>query len=317
MEQFTTITSSAPTLSGALTSSANTLTVSGGTGLPVSGTFRALIDAEILAVTSISGSTWTISRGQEGTTAASHSTGAAVNLIVTAAALNALPCIHSNGTEISNRRTLNFINGTVADNSGSNRCDITLPLTPYYSAVQPPAASAFTWVNQGSATSTTTSRGVLLSNLTPTGGHNLTALTVSTPTPPYTLTARLVNTWLGTAYQEIGLVLHDSVSGKLKSWAFCQDSGGLFLGQFDWNSPTSYSANNYYQYVINDDYFLRIADDSTNHIFSYSRDGEHFVVLFTQSNTAFLTADSIGFYTDPGSGSAAMSSHLISWLLGT
>jgi hypothetical protein len=46
-----------------------------------------MIDSEIMAVTDVSGTTWTITRGLEGTTAATHSSAAAVTHLLTADSL--------------------------------------------------------------------------------------------------------------------------------------------------------------------------------------------------------------------------------------
>lgn len=76
------------TLAAALTSGATTLTVVSASSLPGSGTFRIRIDDELITVGSISGTTLsTLGRGAESTTATSHSSGADVNLILTAEGL--------------------------------------------------------------------------------------------------------------------------------------------------------------------------------------------------------------------------------------
>lgn len=75
------------TLSGAITAGDTTLSVVSAAGFPASGDFTIVIDSEILLVTGIAGSTWTVARGAEGTTAAAHSAGASVTHVLTAAAL--------------------------------------------------------------------------------------------------------------------------------------------------------------------------------------------------------------------------------------
>lgn len=79
--------------SGALSGDA-TITVASSTGFPaaVTGTsqFRILVESEIMIVTNVSGTTWTVTRGAESTTAAAHSSGVAVTHVVTAAALKNL-----------------------------------------------------------------------------------------------------------------------------------------------------------------------------------------------------------------------------------
>jgi hypothetical protein len=73
------------TLSAAITSTtATSCTVTSATLFPATGNFRILIDAEIMIVTAVSSTTFTISRGQEGTTAATHTNGATVTCILTA-----------------------------------------------------------------------------------------------------------------------------------------------------------------------------------------------------------------------------------------
>lgn len=78
------------TLLGDITNSATSITVNTSTGFPTTGTFHAILDAEIVKVTAISGTTWTISRGEESSTATTHNDGTIIRLIVTAASLRSL-----------------------------------------------------------------------------------------------------------------------------------------------------------------------------------------------------------------------------------
>ena len=110
---------------GTLTSSATTLTVTSASSFPTAGNFRIRIDSEYMKVTGVSGDVFTVVRGDGSTSASSHSDGTAVYGIVTKEALESIIVVAANGTDTSARRRLNFIGATVADNSGSNRCDIT------------------------------------------------------------------------------------------------------------------------------------------------------------------------------------------------
>lgn len=67
-------------LTGAITDVATTLTVASTSGFPTAAPFRIKIDNEVLAVVALSGTTWTVSRGQDTTTPAAHSAGATVAL---------------------------------------------------------------------------------------------------------------------------------------------------------------------------------------------------------------------------------------------
>jgi hypothetical protein len=81
----------ATTLAGGINSAVTTLTVASSTGFPAAATgvsqFRVIIGTELLLVTNVSGTTWTVTRGAESTVAAAHLLGAAVTHVVTAAAL--------------------------------------------------------------------------------------------------------------------------------------------------------------------------------------------------------------------------------------
>ena len=65
------------TLSSSIDAAASTLTVASATGFPAA-PFRVKVDNEVLYVTAVSGSVFTVTRGVDGTVAASHSGGATV-----------------------------------------------------------------------------------------------------------------------------------------------------------------------------------------------------------------------------------------------
>jgi hypothetical protein len=74
-------------LNGAITSGALTLVVNSATNYSTSGNFRILVGSEIMLVTGVSGTTFTVTRAQEGTAAAAHADGSQVIQLVTAGAL--------------------------------------------------------------------------------------------------------------------------------------------------------------------------------------------------------------------------------------
>ena len=76
------------TLNGAITNSAVSLVLTSATGFPTAAPFRLRIENEIILVGAISGATCSsLTRGAEGTTAASHATATVVEHVLTAAAL--------------------------------------------------------------------------------------------------------------------------------------------------------------------------------------------------------------------------------------
>lgn len=88
MERLT--NNASTTLSASVNNSSDPVTFSvvSAALFPTSGNFTVLIDSEILLVTSVSGANFTASRAQEGTSIASHSSGATVTLILTAGSLS-------------------------------------------------------------------------------------------------------------------------------------------------------------------------------------------------------------------------------------
>ncbi len=77
-------------LNGAITSGASTLIVNAATSFPTIPQFRLLIDSELMLVTAVSGTTFTITRAIEGTVAAAHANGVAVYQSLTAGAIAGL-----------------------------------------------------------------------------------------------------------------------------------------------------------------------------------------------------------------------------------
>lgn len=75
----------ATTLSGSVTSGATSISVSSASDFPTQGNFTIIVDSEIMVVTGVSGTTWTVTRGAEDTSAAAHTNNSAVTHILTKA----------------------------------------------------------------------------------------------------------------------------------------------------------------------------------------------------------------------------------------
>src|SRR5207247_4762369 len=75
------------TLNGAILAGDTSLIVTSAASFPASGQFRILIGDELLLVTAVAGTTFTVTRGIENTTAAAHANGASIYHTLTAAGL--------------------------------------------------------------------------------------------------------------------------------------------------------------------------------------------------------------------------------------
>lgn len=165
------------TLSSGIDNSQTTLDVVSALLFPTVGTFRVRIENEILTVTAVSGTTFTVSRGSEGTTAISHASGKTVSLLLTVSGIDGF---HSNyrltGTLASRPAaglqgrlylpsdswTQFYDNGTEWEGFG--------PLWNY----QKPLVADYTWYNQGALGATATDRadGLVISQTTPNSSQD-------------------------------------------------------------------------------------------------------------------------------------------------
>lgn len=86
----------ATTLAADVTDVATSLTVSSITGVP-SVQFRIVIGDEIMVVTAVVGTTFTVTRGAEGTTAAAHTSGDVVAHVLTKEGID----LHASGIALA------------------------------------------------------------------------------------------------------------------------------------------------------------------------------------------------------------------------
>jgi len=108
------------TLAANIASGDTTLTVSSSANFPTVPNFRILIESEILLVTAVSGTTFTITRGKEGTTAASHVAGKPIDHILTAESLKQLQIDSLDHSICKGRLTLGTTAVPTADVTGAS-----------------------------------------------------------------------------------------------------------------------------------------------------------------------------------------------------
>jgi hypothetical protein len=127
-EQFT--NGASTTLAGDITSGAGTLTVASYAGFPTTGQYRVRVDSELLIVTGGLGTaTWTVTRHAEGTSATSHSAGAAIVQQLTAGGLDSLVSVYDAGILVSSTRLVRMGAGLSAvDDAGTAIVAVALDL---------------------------------------------------------------------------------------------------------------------------------------------------------------------------------------------
>lgn len=193
-----------------------------------------------------------------------------------------------------------FTNGFLIARDNASTWDYWGPIFP----LSPPVDSGFSWVNQGSSTVTTTNGGIVLYQ-PGHAGDSLSCYVKSSPSTPWTLTVhQRAALYPGNSCQA-GLCFRESSSGKIASLHVGFTGGGWAIQSTKWNSATSFSAN--YVTASSAGYvprWLRIADDGSNRICSYSDDGVNFLAYHSIGRTDFLTADQAGFFVSAGGGTS-------------
>ncbi len=190
---------------------------------------------------------------------------------------------------------------------------------PIYPLTPPPAVSGnLTWVNQGGATATETLDSILLT--VPAGaGTNLRGLYRSVSST-WTLTACFIPIFPTANNNSCGVMFRQSSDGKMVVWGLTTDGASptkptLLAGKY--TSATLYSANYTVNYPITwgpCPLWLKIADNGTSRISSWSPNGIDWVDFHTVGRTDFLTADQVGFYCEAANATFGPKARLISWV---
>lgn len=260
------------TLGAAITStSATTITVSSSAGYPSGAcNFRIGIDAELMQVTNISGTTWTVARAIEGTTAATHSNSAPVNALFTAGSATALVRQYS--------------------------IPCSVPVTP-------PSAALFpTWMNQGSSSIADDAAGLGTTLTSQQGNGGVFAslrLKSRAYSAPYCVEWGFIGFLHNAAYVRGGAFVANSGSGVLRANLIQTDGMNFVLGVRPYASTTSQSAaiENFAPNICNGiPIFARMTDDGTNTTYYFSLDLGRTWSQLAQDTFSF---DEVGIGVDP------------------
>lgn len=166
----------------------------------------------------------------------------------------------------------------------------------------------FSWVNQR-ATTASQGNGLVISS---GNTDNQVALLVkSAPATPYVLTAILAGLTGSSVNNEFGICFRESSSGKIHAICHANPSAGTLFSR-KWTNPSTFSADYLslvgLYYGLSSYLILRISDDGTNRVTSFSVDGGYnYTQLSTVGRTDFLTADQVGIYVRSGSADLKLS----------
>lgn len=285
-------------LDGGINDTDTTITLVDATGLPTEGYFRLKIGSEIVYCRGRSGNDVLVAeRGAEGTSAASHLTGADANAVITAGSmqrylLDGMGAPYTEDITFADSHGWPVPLGRMADeNKGS--LDV----------------SDFTWFNQGSATASDSAGGIIMT-CPAEANFNLRGKVIAVPSTPYCFTTRLrlgiaPHIPIGSDSSAAGLVIRESSTTEMIT---LQARAGWIQGMWEWNSPTSFGSVVDTNVGFQDIQYLwlRIEDDGTNHKGYFSLDGSNWSndgsAWWQQGRTSHMASggDQIGFFVNAG-----------------
>jgi hypothetical protein len=282
------------TLSSSATSGATTISVASAASFPSTGNFRLICGSEIMLCTGVSGTTFTVVRGYESTTGASHASGSTVSQVLTAGSLvrNRQDDYHlASGSQPPVGRLLDASGNTLT-------------------------SSSFTATASGSTITDQAGTIVLSYPALALGGFDFATLLRSAPSTPYSIVTATQASFYGSASTAwwYGLVLADG-TGAIISHGFFMPNTGLFqVSLSKMNSGSSESANYSQALCVCQGLYqwLKITDSGTNLTFYFSADGVNWNQTYQVSRTDWLTAGptQVGLFatttgTAPSDGSSA------------
>jgi hypothetical protein len=304
---------SVSSLVGSILSGATSLTVANELKFPGVPTFRLLIDSELIKVTGVAGPNFTVVRGDGGTTAAPHSNGTTVQGVYTAEAIAALvapaPTVGTVGATFASNFTSSSAGRLFLPNDApwmaiDDGAAINYLGHPQYRRLYPMDDSLFSWVNQGSAT-VSTANGIVTLTSPANASESCNLRVKSRFASTWTVEAMVIADIYPANFNNAGLFAYDSISGRLVLFRFAYNTGVTSLVVANMNSVTSYNAD-VASFLLGSmqgipPHWLKMQDNGTNLIFSFSLDGITYRPLATVGRTAFLTngADKVGIFTDP------------------
>lgn len=162
----------------------------------------------------------------------------------------------------------------------------------------PPILGEFLRNNQGSAVFTDHGRGVSI-RMPAGSGENWRMLMKPIPPAPWIITLGLRGAFSLNSFHIAGLLMWDSVGGKMMSLETIHFATGTEMRMAEWTNPTLYSTNGVTnQAVPPTPRFLQLEDDGTNWIGRFSNDGYHFGFYGQVARNTFVTPTHYGFGVD-------------------
>jgi len=309
------------TLSAAITSvDAASCNVIDATSFPATGDFRIKIDGEILIVTGVAGNTFTITRGAEGTTAATHASGASVIHLLTKGGLEA--------------RVANRFVSDIYDNkpAAAVKGRLFLPTDGLfleyddgsawhkygpYRRLKAPPQTGWSWVNQGNATMNFVGGALVLEDPECDATLPQLRILVRPMLEAKSVTMAFTFNGIGSDVPFMGFCLRQeggSYDGYLYGYGVYSGTS-MWIAQWRrYNSPTSLAANgDWDDYLYPQRLIWWRCELSDRRRIWYSADGVNWILGLDDSLTSYITATQFGIFIDSTNNAQPVSMSLVHW----
>lgn len=326
VEQFANNASS--TLASGIDNSTASITLVDASRFSSTGTYRIVVESEIMQVTARSSNTLTVVRGSEGTIATAHSSGANVTQIMTASGIQQFRADNIQSGTFLSRPTVGIAGRLYRPTDGNigflDNGSAWSPFGPTMPLVQTPLASAFTIFQTGTNGSLLDdSGGLYFSALRRVGTEDSIFAAQNNPGgtgASYTLTIGFLHLPGGQNgavgffnYHVTGIGVYNTTTTQYRATTFYTDGSGNLRYQLRaatglTTSATSLSDLPATPLITGPMIWLRIQDDSTNRVYSHSTDGRHFKPIYTEARATGFTSqpDKIGLYLNALNADAQM-----------
>jgi hypothetical protein len=285
-EQIQNLTSS--TLNGGINNSVTTVTVTTGSVFPATGNYRVRVGDEIMLVTARSSNDLTIVRGSEGSTAASHSSGDAITLVLTTGGFDRF------------MRDRNPFWGSARPPFGLFDTDGVTRLS----------SGSFSWVNQGGA-SVSFQNDTACIDAPAASGENYRIQYRAAPSPTYSVIASFQHMGIieSGSYQTFGLIWRQSTTGKAIAFGMSSHNGSdpYQIAGFKLTDATTFNADWFTKQksqIHLPQLWLKITDDNTN-LTAYVGDALNWIQVKQEARGTYLATsggvtgpDQVGWYAN-------------------
>lgn len=283
------------------TTTATAITVTSGSSFPPLPQFRILIDSEILLVTGVSGTTWTVTRGVEGSTAATHSNGAEIYGLLTKGGFDQRHADNRGADFVANILSnekagrLFFATDTplLYRDDGTN----WNPFGPLW-IPSPPDDSTFVWQNwnAGDSVSQPSNRGpVYLYKGNNFGAGALLCRVKNLPGSTYDIVMMATSTIKGANYTNMSLVLTDGTKLYELYWAQGKNVWANYYSNGNTVGPDPTGGNVGYIFSNKREVWLRIKEDGTHRTSYISDNGLGWLQVNQVPTNDYLTPTKYGY----------------------